>query len=175
MKSAYVVELSVQPGGARRANMIVCSKSAHVRAVLEWEFAGSPDHRALAADLAVFYGETIGVHVVQAGTFAKFVDLHPFLRAHVDGAPPILLDDTAAIEALRAQREEEGRDFVEEAEFDIDWAGIEKALPALAGDRVSVGEPFEYTNAERLIEELQWGWNDFEGEDEAPDDFPVLD
>ena len=38
MKSAYIVELSVMPGGARRGNLLVCTTPAHVRAILAWEY-----------------------------------------------------------------------------------------------------------------------------------------
>lgn len=179
-KSAYVVEYSVMPGGARRGNLLVCNTPAHVRAIIAWEYAGDPQHAALAADFAAFYGSVIGVWTVQHGKATAFLDLHRYLRARIDGAPPVRLDDEAALEALREKREDEERDFVEAAEFDVDWDGIAAALPALeppllAPDETLVISELGLDVAEShlsLADELAWGWNDTEGEDEY-DGFPV--
>ena len=181
MKSAYIVELSVMPGGARRGNLLVCNTLAHVRAILEWEFTGDPEHAALAADFVAFYGSVVGVWTVQHGKAVGFLDLHPLLRARIDGAAPIKLDDKPALDALREQRVEQERDFVEAAEIDVDWRGIEAALPALEPPLIQPGETL--TIAElgvdvheshiSVAEELAFGWNDTEGEDEYPN-FPAL-
>ena len=135
-KSCYVFELSVSPGGARRGDLWAYSQWSDIRRCIEHEFLNpDPLWVAMAADLAVFYGETIGIWVVLSGKATKFVDLHPFLRARVEGSRAVALDDEAGIGALSAP---DG--FVTKAEFEVDWDGIREALPPLSGRSLAAGE-----------------------------------
>ena len=135
-KSCYLLELSVEPGGARRGDIWAYSQWSDIRRAIESEFINDdPLYNALAADLAVFYGETIGIWVVQSGRATKFIDLHPFLRARVEGSRAVALDDALGLEALQPP---EG--FVTKAEFEIDWDGIREALPPLSGRLLAAGE-----------------------------------
>jgi len=135
-KSCYILELSVEPGGARRGDLYAYSQWPDLRRSIEHEFLNTdPMFVAMAADLAVFYGETIGIWVIDGGRAESFVDLHPFLRARVEGSRAVALDDEEGLEQLAPP---DG--FVTKAEFEIDWDGIREALPPLAGRLLAAGE-----------------------------------
>jgi hypothetical protein len=182
-KSVYLLEISCAPGGARRGEMYAYSRFEHLRSVLEQEFQSDQPRVDMAAGLAVFYGEILCVWVVQHGKVVQGVDLHPFLVARLRGAAPVRLGDRDAVKALKA-REFEGDDPCAGAAFDIDWEGLEKALPPLVGSLAKPGDTIEIEShpehpgsylqlaAETAREgELVYGWNDLEGGEEAPEEF----
>lgn len=182
-KSCYVVELSVEPGGSRRGDVIAVGTKALVKKVLEREFRNpDPMLMGIAASMALGYGETILVWVVQQGNVAAVVDVHPFLTAHTDGLAPARLDDRAACKAV-AKAIACG-DYAKEGakvRFTLDWKGLDRALPALEGRTLrrsdAVALDFSHVNMEKVRshlpdgtdEPLPWGYSDLEnGELEAP-------
>jgi len=82
--SCYIVELSVDPGGARRGDVFVYARFAHVRRVVEQEFlAADDDVVALVHDL-LDYGERTLVWPVTRGVLGEAVDLQAFVTWHDD-------------------------------------------------------------------------------------------
>lgn len=117
-RSAYVLELSVQPGGSRWAEVHVYSKLEHIRAWLE-EFCKND---SMSAYHAIWYGATLAIWVVQKGQVVQCIDLHPYIKASLDGSASIPLADTDGCLALvRAAREVETSDEEEEEAADDDW------------------------------------------------------
>ncbi|MFO0738395.1 MAG: hypothetical protein U0270_21050 [Labilithrix sp.] len=77
--SCYIVELSVDPGGARRGDVYVYSRVEHVRRIVEQEFQSSdPDLTSLAHSL-LRYGERTLVWPVNRGVLGEPVDLQKFV------------------------------------------------------------------------------------------------
>src|SRR5262245_80752 len=90
-KSCYILELSVVPGGARRGERFVYRSLEHIHRCLAWEFLGDPVSRFAAAMLAIGYGETIRLWIVQRGVVTAAIDLDDFLRVTVGRKGPLTL------------------------------------------------------------------------------------
>lgn len=153
-KSCYVVELSVGPGGSRWAELHAYSQPAHVRWVIE-QFCKNPG--GMSAYHAIWYGAVLGVWTIQGGEVTVFLDLHPLLRAGLDGKPTVALDDNkGCLRLVREGRPEVDEDEDEEsddedyddADFDtyermvltFDWKVIAARLPALEPPLLAPGE-----------------------------------
>lgn len=148
-RSFHVLEISVQPGGARFAELHVDPDPAQLRPALAGFCANSD---GLSAYLAIWYGARIGVWTVQAGVVTGFVDAYPHIAVHLDDRPPIPLTDDDALRALilavREQKLREEDDEVDEYDLQadyhdldmetyeamrlvVDWPAIAATLPAL--------------------------------------------
>lgn len=163
-RSAYFLELSVQPGGSRWAEVHVYSKLEHIRAWLD-EFC---KNESMSAYHAIWYGATLAIWVVQKGKVVQCVDLHPYIHARLDEDGPIPLADTdGCMKLVRKHRsaaadDDEGDEDGEIADGDwsdddIDtldrikltyaWVEISSQLPALEppllqpGQRVKIKHP----------------------------------
>lgn len=184
-RSCYVLELSVDPGGARRGDVYVYNRLDHVRRVLEQEFLPEePAAAALAGYLAVWYGERILLWVVREGRVAEAIDLHPFLRVSSTAVPggAVALDDKAGLAPLRAAFEK-GDGFGDELglRFELDWERIAGRAPALAGEPLRPGGSIKLKGGAAqfrslgshlaLADELPYGYSDLEGGEAPPEDW----
>jgi len=135
--SCYVLELSVQPGGSRWAELHTYPQPGHLRLILE-QFCANEG--GLSAYHAIWYGATLGIWVIQRGAVAAFVDLHPHIRATL-GERSLLLSDPA-LDAVRDEIED-AWDTADAIKLELFWDPIEIALPPLVppvlarGDSVS--------------------------------------
>lgn len=126
--SAYILELSVGPGGSRWAETHTWTEPWQVRAILE-QFCENDGN--LAAYHCLSAGATLGVWIVQHGRLLDFVDLHPFIIVGLpDGKRPLreLLDDERALNAYLDGRAD---DWLEDVELTLDWEAVEARLPKL--------------------------------------------
>jgi hypothetical protein len=119
-RSAYILELSVQPGGSRWAEVHVYSKLEHIRAWLA-EFC---KNESMGAYHAIWYGATLAIWVVQKGQVAQCIDLYPHIKASLDGSESIPVADRdgclAMVRKARKVELEDEEEEDEEAEYD-DW------------------------------------------------------
>lgn len=154
-RSAYILELSVQPGGSRWAEVHVYSKLEHIRAWLE-QFCKND---SMAAYHAIWYGATLAIWVVQKGEVVQFVDLHHYIRAKLDDHESILIaDQDACLELVRKARparedddededEEEDDDWddddidtLDRVKLELSWIEISAQLPALEPPLLKPGQ-----------------------------------
>jgi hypothetical protein len=155
-RSAYILELSVQPGGSRWAEVHVYSKLEHIRAWLE-EFCKND---SMGAYHAIWYGATLAIWVVQKGQVVQCVDLHNYIRARLDDHEAALLaDQDGCMELVRKARpakegdeddEEDEDDYDDWDDDDIDtldrvklelsWIEISAQLPALEPPLLKPGQ-----------------------------------
>lgn len=177
-QSCYILEVSVEPGGARRATGFVYNSLAHIRKCLEQEFlAENPDDRAGAASLAVCYGETIALWVIEKGCVVSVVDLRPFISVRMRDEPACPL-----LEAVK--RDEAWQDQLSDGHlfrFELDWDSIARAAPPLRGKKLRPGEFFELEDVDaamitfpsyiNIVGELNYGYNDLEGGEDPPPEF----
>jgi hypothetical protein len=164
-KSCYLLELSVEPGGARRWDVFAYNSPEHIRRCLEQEFLGTDaDATELAAYLAVWYGETIKISIVDDGRVVRTLDLHPFIRVRIGDGPLVPLTESRTYKETWPG--EGGEPLGKAVHFELDWPSIRAELPALTGAQLMPGE-------EDVIagEELQYGRNDLENAEEPPDDW----
>jgi hypothetical protein len=165
MTSCYLLELSVEPGGARRCDVFAYNRPEHIRQCLEQEFLGSDaDATEMAAYLAVWYGETIKVSTVQDGSVVSTVDLRPFIRVRIGDGPLVPLATSKPYKDTWPG--DGGEPLGQPVRFELDWPAIRETLPVLTGTTFMPGE-------EDVIagEELRYGRNDLENGDDAPDDW----
>lgn len=126
--SAYILELSVGPGGSRWAETHTWTEPWQLRAILE-QFCENDGN--LAAYHCISYGATLGIWIVQQGRLLDFIDLHPFILVGLpDGKRPLreFLDDEGALNAYLDGRTD---DWLEEVELTLVWDPIEEQLPRL--------------------------------------------
>lgn len=151
-RSAYILELSVQPGGSRWAEVHVYSKLEHIRAWLE-EFCKND---SMSAYHAIWYGATLAIWVVQKGQVVQCIDLHPHIKASLMGSAPIpIADEEGCLELIRnaRQKDEEADEGEEDDDWDDDdidildqmklefsWVEISAQLPALEPPLVQPGQ-----------------------------------
>ena len=81
-QSCHVLELSVEPGGARFAELYASAKAADLAKALS-KFC---KNRELAAYLGMYYGALLGVWTVEEDTVSAFLDLHEHLRVYMPGS-----------------------------------------------------------------------------------------
>jgi len=120
-RSAYILELSVQPGGSRWAEVHVYSKLEHIRAWLE-VFCKND---TMGAYHAIWYGVTLAIWVVQKGEVVQCIDLYDYIKASLDGSEAMPIADRDGCLALvrnarAANKTEEDEEDAEEA-GDFDW------------------------------------------------------
>lgn len=116
-RSAYILELSVSPGGSRWAEVHVYSKLEHIRAWLE-QFCKNEN---MDAYHAIWYGATLAIWVVQKGEVVQCIDLHPYIKARVGEHGPIAVGERDACLALVREARNAEIEEDEEAEEEIDW------------------------------------------------------
>jgi len=78
----YVLELSVDPGGARKNDFYLLSTLQAVWNVLQEELTRN-------AGLAVWYGEDILLYRCVNNKSTEVIDLHPFITFYIGDFPPI--------------------------------------------------------------------------------------
>jgi hypothetical protein len=152
-----VLELSVQPGGSRWAELHVYSDPAHIRAWLE---VFCDNDGGISAYHAIWYGATLGIWVVQRGDVVQFIDVYPHVSARLGAAPPVPLADDSGCRTLgrawrKSEAEEDESEIVEqdddeydEEDFDtyaamkleLDWEAIARQLPPLMEPRIMPGQ-----------------------------------
>jgi hypothetical protein len=177
-----MLEVSVEPGGARRGNAFVYNSLAHIRKCIEQEFlAEDPDDRAGAASLAVCYGETIALWVVEKGQVVSVVDLRPFISVRVRDEPAYPLTEAVHRDSAWQDQLADGNVF----RFEIDWDAVVRATPPLQGSKLRPGESLELNEVDPsvnppmasfpsyigIIGEVNYGYNDVEGGEETPPHF----
>lgn len=138
-RSCYVLERSIQPGGARRGELIVCADLRVIRRALERELlTESGEERGLAATL-LLSGQRITLWVIEAGRLVDGVDLRPAITlAIADGGRRSI---PAAIDALRGGELPSLHDLDPDAlRFELDWDAITQQVPALRGTVLARGE-----------------------------------
>ncbi len=143
-----MLELSVQPGGSRWAELHAYSNPAHIRAWLE---AFCKNDAGTSAYHAIWYGATLGIWIVQQGKVVNFIDLYPHISARVGDSQAVPIEDDAGCRALvRGARkpverneddeeddddefdhEDEDLDTYDAMRLELDWAAIEGQLPPL--------------------------------------------
>ncbi len=141
-KSCYILELSIQPGGGRFANIFVENNLDAIRRHLEETFLSDDARtRGDAAYYALWYGETIALWTVKEGRVIDGLDLHPHLRVKYKTIGPVHLADSEGVAPIRAAYGEvdsllSGEDFT----FFIDWPEIEARMKPLEGALLQPGE-----------------------------------
>ncbi|HRI63045.1 MAG TPA: hypothetical protein PK156_02375 [Polyangium sp.] len=142
-RSAYILELSVAPGGSRWAEVHVYSRLEHIRAWLE-EFC---KNEGMSAYHAIWYGATLALWVVQKSQVVQCIDLHPYIKASLGDLGPIPVSDRdGCLKLVRQAREvqpdeeEEGEDddwcdedidILDKMKLELSWIEISAQLPAL--------------------------------------------
>ena len=159
-RSCYVLELSVQPGGSRWAELHAYSRLDHIRACLDvfLENGGGT-----SAYHAIGYGATLGIWTVQRGDVVNFVDLYDFIQVRHRDKPPVSLADDKALRALVYARRlefyaEEGEEVdaeeipdaddwddydlttYEEMTLELDWSAVTARLAPLEPPLLAPGE-----------------------------------
>jgi len=173
--SCYILEVSVEPGGARRGTAFVYNSLAHIRKCLEQEFlAEHPDERAGVASLAVCYGETIALWVVEEGRVVSVVDLRPFISVRVRDEPACPLMEAVHRDNAWQDQLSDGNVF----RFELDWDSVVRATPPLRGSKLGPGESLELQEVDPslvvfpsyigITGEVNYGYNDVEGGEDAP-------
>lgn len=141
MSSAYILELSVGPGGSRWAETHTWTEPWQLKLILE-EFCSNDDN--LAAYHCISYGATLAIWVVQQGHLVDFIDLHPYLLVTLpDGKRPLgeFRADEPALNAFLDGRED---DWLEDVELTLFWDPIEERLPKLRAPVLQPGESVEF-------------------------------
>ncbi|MBZ5715328.1 hypothetical protein [Nannocystis pusilla] len=188
-RSCYVLELSVQPGGSRWAELHVYSEVQHVRACID-QFVANDD--GLSTFHAVWYGATLGVWLVQRGEVVEFVDLEPHLGARIDGGDWVPLSQAQALAIAARPRdeddeeEEDDRSPAELAAHDrmelrIDWEAVAARLPALESPQLRPGQRTTVTfrsdpGVDSYLDdggEVRFGSWELEGGDALPPPFTI--
>ncbi|MBL9106173.1 MAG: hypothetical protein JNL82_34945 [Myxococcales bacterium] len=137
-RSCYVLELSVEPGGSRWAELHAYTDPRHLHALLT-EFCSNPG--GISAYHAIIYGARLGVWIVQRGEVARFVDLHPHITARLGRAGPVALTDTRGLRELTGPIDDGyEEDLPERIELGVAWPDVAAALPALEEPRLAPGE-----------------------------------
>lgn len=173
--SCYVVELSVQPGGSRWAEIHVYSRPQAVQHVLETFCKDSWQ----AAYHGMSYGALLGIWTIQNGKVTAFLDLHDLLRvSHADFGEARMSDKARYQAFLDKVHKEENFDRFNEVKVTMDWDAIANALPPLNKPLLMSGDSLERVTLPKALKrkdsyldpaEIVWGSNDQETGDELPD------
>lgn len=144
MTSAYILELSVPPGGSAWAETHTWTEPWQLRLILE-EFCANDDN--LAAYHCLTQRATLGVWVVQRGHLVDFVDLHPYVLVETPaGARPLgeLKADEAALAPLL-----DGPDdaWLEAVRLSLAWDALEERLPTLSSPLLQPDEAIAFEAA----------------------------
>lgn len=159
-RSCYVLELSVQPGGSRWAELHAYTEPRHIRAWIG-SFVSNP--AGLSTYHAIWYGATLGVWVVQRGVVVGFVDLEPHLRARLGDSPWVPLSGAQALVIAARPKDDEDEEDDEPADFEdcdleayeamelaLDWDAVAAQLPALELPLLEPGQRTPLTYAAPL-------------------------
>ena len=167
--SCYILELSVDPGGARRGDVSAYARADHLRKILENELS-TPD----GGMLPISYGERMILWVVQGGVVSAALDLHPFIRVHWGDRTPCTLDDAKALAPL-AERYGNVEE-IDDVTFTLDWDAI--AIPALEGEPLGIDGTVKLSDPRKLLKKvgsylvgtdpIPFGYSDLEGGEEPP-------
>lgn len=141
MASAYILELSVGPGGSRWAETHTWTEPWQLRLILE-EFCANEDN--LAAYHCISYGATLGVWVVQNGHLVDFVDLHPYILVTLPGEKRPLGEFRADEDALNAFLDGREDDWLEDVKLTLFWDPIEERLPKLEAPVLAPDESVDF-------------------------------
>jgi hypothetical protein len=180
--SCYILELSVQPGGARWAELHVYTDPAHLRPFIEM-FCAMPAR--MYAYFAVWYGATLGVWVVQAGEVERFIDLHRYILISRGAHAPIPLADKDLVETmlLAGKRRSDrliGRSaFFDGVELTLAWDELAAVLPPLRPPLLAPGDATPVSGHERFDDDnylprvAQFGSREVEGGEPIPIPFDI--
>ncbi|GCE07576.1 hypothetical protein KDAU_49050 [Dictyobacter aurantiacus] len=184
MRSFYLLELWVDPGGARKADYYLFSGVEEIKQAL----ADDLSQQRLGPYLVLWYGEVINLFVYSEGKMVWKKDLHPYITFHLPGYPPLqgtadgYILDVSNVDLLpsdqtrqNSQRQISRDELIDilwptepassgqesAVRVEIDWAAID--IPALEGPRLQPGEVVtcrqSYTNEE---EHFEYGYNSLE-------------
>lgn len=144
MSSAFILELSVGPGGSRWAETHTWTEPWQLKRILE-EFCANDDN--LAAYHCISYGATLAIWVVQSGHLVDFVDLHPYILVTLPEGKRPLGEFRADEDALNAFLDGREDDWLEDVQLTLFWDPIEERLPKLEAPLLQHDEdaPFEGT------------------------------
>ncbi|GCE15399.1 hypothetical protein [Tengunoibacter tsumagoiensis] len=184
MRSFYLLELWVGPGGARKADYYLFNTREEIKQAL----ADDLSQQRLGPYLVLWYGEIINLFVYSEGKSVWKKDLHPYITFHLPGYPPLqgtadgcILDvsNSGLLPSAQTRQDSQRRLFRDElidilwpteqvgsgqesaVRVEIDWAAID--IPALEGPCLQPGEVVtcgqSYTNEE---EQFEYGYNTLE-------------
>ncbi len=149
-KSCYVLELSVQPGGSRWAELHAYDQPAKLRNRLA-EFCSNDGNDA--AYHAISYGATLAIWTVCYDSVVEWVDLHPLIRAvppsPEDGAEFCLDSVPEELSLEQHPSASDGLAWYESFsryKLEFDWDAIKARLPRLKGPRLKPGETMPVNN-----------------------------
>lgn len=162
-RSCYVLELSVEPGGSRWAELHAYTDPRKLAALVK-RFC--KNEHGFSAYHAIWYGATLGIWVVQAGVVTRFVDLHPWISARRGRGEAVPLARKAALRRaldLGAPGEPYDEDLPAKVKLAVDWDEVAALLPALKQPLLRRGEatPVRRVRGARrasyLEDEVQFG------------------
>jgi hypothetical protein len=157
MKSFYVLELSVAPGGARKAHFFVYDNLPAIRQALATDLR--IDCQA-AEGLLYCYGESVNLQTFVDGEERQRLNLLPYITVRgADGLAFALDAQATPVGVDRATVCDES--FLVTATAEVDWAAV-PVLP-LQGDLLRPGEEVEVLTA--YVDypvRLRYGFNDRE-------------
>lgn len=135
--SCYVLEFSVQPGGARWAELHCYSDSESIgRGAMQ--VSSEPE---VAPYLLLWYGATFGIWSIQMGRVDAFLDLHPYVTAQMPGSTDWHALDSADLHAsVQALGDQDMFEALNSAVLRVDWSTAQIQLPSLEGQLLMPGE-----------------------------------
>ena len=162
-RSYFLIELSIDPGGARKDLVHVVASAAEVRAIVEADLIED-------AYLAVGYGETVLLKEFVSGKLQRTIDLHPHIRLSF---PDCELTFAGTGGHAKVVGFDPGRDFMQFAEalaegtircqgVVVDWNAM--ALGPLDGRPVARSEKIWIQRRKQKVA-LHYGRNDLENGD----------
>lgn len=173
--SFYLLEVSVTPGGARKADEYVYNKEDIDRA------PRADLTTTFGADLALTYGETIDLRVHIHNRLTHTIDLRPYITLCVPGFPPLGLDADGAVPLDNATRAaDRGIDRLKDrlrraydvdatVDVTVDWeaARVPPLVPPLlpASVKVLVDDDLndDFDDDDEFDDDRHWyGYNDVE-------------
>ncbi len=141
-RSCYVLELSVQPGGSRWAELHAYSDARHIQRLLK-DFC--KNQGGMSAYHAIWYGDAVlGIWVVQRGVVVKFINLYSYITAKLGRMEPLPLSRKAALKRLLdahcEEDDDDGDELCEQIKLGLLWDALAPRLPALKEPRLAPGE-----------------------------------
>lgn len=157
MKSFYVLEISVEPGGARLGLFFVYNTLKQIQAELETNLRIDLQS---GMGLLYCYGEDINLLTYLHGEERQRINLLPYIRIEGEDGRTFALDENAepvGVDSNVVCQE----DFLMTAQASVDWNSV-PVLP-LTGERLQPDEAAEVrTNYGFEWETLEYGFNDRE-------------
>ncbi len=197
LKSFYALELSVEPGGARKHHLYVLGSLAEVQRALEVQFSYGAE-----IGLLLYYGEDIYLSIYHQACLVDSINLLPYIRVEIPKIGTFAIDEernvTPAIDEFDFDGETDDYTVI------IDWSKLnipELVLPILQPGEVSIFAESKNSLDQETIDlflnsgndleklaylgdviyygwnELEFGWNEVTNrvEDMPVLTFPVLD